>query len=60
MQLISSNIWVWITERVAGLETEKYKVKLDTMTSFGEMIQLELKQYVVAILTQWKAADGVV
>ena len=54
MQLISSNIWVWITERVIGLETEKYKVKLDTMTSFGEMIQLELKQYVVANLTRSK------
>ena len=57
---MSSAIWVWITERVIGLETEKYKVKLDTMTSFGEMIQLELKQYDVAILTQWKAADRVV
>jgi hypothetical protein len=39
-----STIWMWVTERVIGLETEKYKVKLDNMTSFGEMIQLELKQ----------------
>ena len=39
-----SAIWVWITERVIGLETEKYKMKLDNMTSFVEMIQLELKQ----------------
>jgi hypothetical protein len=39
-----SMIWVWITERVVSLETEKYKMKLDNMTSFGEMIQLELKQ----------------
>ena len=39
-----STIWTWITERVIELETEKYKTKLDNMTSFGEMIQLELKQ----------------
>jgi hypothetical protein len=44
MQLMFSTIFMWVTERVIGLETEKYKAKLDNMTSFGEMIQLELKQ----------------
>jgi hypothetical protein len=39
-------IWVWVTERVIEIQTAKYKAKLDQMTSFGEMIQLELKQCV--------------
>lgn len=48
--LTDSTIWVWITERVIEIESEKYKAKLDKLTSFGEMIQLELKQYVFPLL----------
>jgi hypothetical protein len=36
-----------MTERVVELETERYKARLDQTTSFGEMIKLELKQYVL-------------